>query len=214
VTEETTQDEQETISGELSRLTEEVASLRAEVRRTSAAALPRLDDPGWDTPPASHAWVSSLATPTRPPLRVPRLPFELAFIAGAAVLAGVADLRPIEIAAVMALAWVVVALAELAGSRGDRMRMQLFLAEPLMPRPQPQQPTVDPAWFAPPVEHTLMGGSDDQATVVGTLPPLQEAEDEVSEDEATGIAKLPPPVDDDAVESDDVENTAEHRAET
>ena len=116
--------------------------------------------------------MSSLATPQRASLRVPRLPLELLFIAAAAVLAGVADLRPVAIAAVMGAAWLIVALAEWAGSRGDRIRAQIYLspiaaAQPLHPAAAP----ADPNWFTPPVEHTLLASVADQATSITTLPP-------------------------------------------
>src|SRR5690349_22667061 len=109
------------VSRELHELTSALAELKAEVRRSSATTLPRDESAGWDDDAASaaatHAWVSSLA-PTRPAqVRVPRLPLELLFLAGAAVLAGFADLEPVEIAVVMAIAWAIVALAEWAGSR-------------------------------------------------------------------------------------------------
>ena len=167
------------ISQELRELTAAVAELRSEVRRSVGTALPRDEAGGWDKdqPVASHAWISSLAPPRRAPVRIPRLPLELALIAGAAVLAGIADLRPIEIAAVMAIAWVIVALAEWAGSRGDRMRTQVYLAPIAVPAPPPQAAVkADPTWFTPPVEHTLLASVDDQATAIATLPPVEDSE--------------------------------------
>jgi len=167
------------ISHELRQLTDAVTELRAELRRSVGATLPREEAAGWDEdrPIASHAWVSSLAAPRRASVRIPRLPFELALIAGAAVLAGLADLRPVEIAAVMGIAWVIVALAEWAGSRGDRMRAQVYLSPIATPQPPPQ-PAVkaDPTWFTPPVEHTLLASVDDQATAIARLPPVEDPE--------------------------------------
>ena len=167
------------ISHELRELTAAVAELRSEVRRSVGTTLPRDEGSGWDEdrPVASHAWVSSLAPPRRASVRIPRLPLELALIVGAAVLAGIADLRPIEIAAVMAIAWVIVALAEWAGSHGDRMRAQVYLAPIGVPEP-PSQAAVkaDPTWFTPPVEHTLLTSVDDQATAIATLPPAEDPE--------------------------------------
>jgi len=158
------------LEGQLRELTQAVAELRTEVRRNAGAALPRDEAAGWDDEAvrSTQAWVSALTPPRPGATRVPRLPFELAFLAGAAALAGYADLRPIEIAAVMAAAWIVVALAEWAGSRGDRLRAQIYLA-PIMAPERPAAPlTPDPSWFTPPVEHTLLGSHDDQtATVVG-----------------------------------------------
>ena len=173
------------LTHELHQLGEAVAALREEVRRSAGTMLPRDDEAGWDEGSASaHSWVSALATPQRTTVRIPRLPLELAFIAAAAVLAGVADLRPIEIAAVMAAAWVIVALAEWAGSRGDRLRAQVYLAPIGVARETPPaEVRADPSWFTPPVEHTLL----------------------TSPEQSTAIVKLPP--------ADDPETTAERRAE-
>jgi hypothetical protein len=176
----------EAISRELQELTTAVADLKAELRRSAGAALPRDEAAGWDddAPAVSHAWVSSLAPPRPAPVRIPRLPLELAFLAVAAVLAGIADLEPIEIAAVMGFAWVIVAIAEWAGSRADRMRAQVYLSPPMSQTSTAQAAVKpDPTWFTPPVEHTLLGAREN--------------------DQATAITKLPP--------ADDPESTAEHR---
>ncbi len=100
----------EALAHELHQLGDAVAALREEVRRSAGAILPRHDEAGWDddVPASAHSWVSALATPQRASVRIPRLPLELAFVAAAAVLAGVADLRPVEIAAAMAAARIVV----------------------------------------------------------------------------------------------------------
>jgi hypothetical protein len=157
------------LEGQLRELTQAVSELRGELRRAAGTSLPRDENAGWDDDAArsTQAWVSALA-PSRPaPVRVPRLPFELAFLAAAAALAGYADLKPLAIAAVMAAAWIVVALAEWAGSGGDRLRAQIYLAPVAAPeRPATAVPP-DPSWFTPPVEHTLLGPRDEQATVVG-----------------------------------------------
>jgi hypothetical protein len=166
----------ESLPRELHELVEEVSALRGEVRRLGTA-LPRDEAAGWDDerPPASHAWIPALGPPRRSAVRLPRLPFELGFLAVAAVLAGLADLRPVEIAVAMGAAWVVVAAAEWAGSRGDRLRARLLLAQPLTaPPPAPAHP--DPAWFTPPVEHTLLGSAAEQSTAITTLPPADDAE--------------------------------------
>ncbi len=176
----------EALAHELHQLGEAVAALREEVRRSAGAMLPQDDGAGWgeDTPVSAHSWVSALAAPQRTSVRIPRLPLELAFIAGAAVLAGVADLRPIGIAAVMGAAWLIVALAEWAGSRGDRLRAQVYLAPIGVAQQQaPAEARADPTWFTPPVEHTLL----------------------TSAEPSTAIVKLPP--------VDDPESTAERRAE-
>ena len=162
------------LSRELRELTTAVAELRTEVRRNAGTALPDDDESGWDRPAASHAWVSSVTAARGAPIRVPRLPLELLFLAGAAVLAGVADLRPVEIAGVMAVAWLIVALAEWAGSRGDRLRAQVYLTP--LTVPAQASPAPDPTWFTPPVEHTLLAHAADQATAIAKLPPLEDPE--------------------------------------
>jgi hypothetical protein len=158
------------VARELRELASEVSALRADVRRAGGPVLPS-GEHGWvdQGEPATHAWVSALGPAPRAPIRVPRLPLELAFLACAAVLAGVARLRPVEIAAVMGVAWIIVAISEWAGSRGDRMRAQLLVAPPVL-APQPVAPTPDPAWFTPPVEQTMLGSrhdAGDSATMVG-----------------------------------------------
>jgi hypothetical protein len=178
----------EALAHELRQLGEAVAALREEVRRNAGATLPREEVSGWDedSPVSSHAWISSLATPQRAAVRIPRLPLELAFIAGAAVLAGVADLRPVEIAAVMGAAWLIVALAEWAGSRGDRLRAQIYLSPIAAPQPPlPAAAKADPTWFTPPVEHTLLTSVDDQSTAIATLPPVEDPE--TTEERRAGI---------------------------
>jgi hypothetical protein len=170
------------IARELRSLATQIVSLQADVRRLETAPLPREGDSGWaETAPASFAWISSLEPPRRTAIRVPRLPFELAFLAGAATLAGFAHLRPLVIGAVMAVAWAIVALAEWAGSRGDRVRQRLLLEAPAR-APEPEAIRADPTWFTPPVEHTLLARS---AEAGKPEPATPEAE--------TIVAKLPSP---------------------
>ncbi len=172
--------EGETVAEQLQELTRAVADLKAELRRGAGPALPRDERAGWDdeAPQVTQSWVSALAPPRPAPPTIPRLPIELAFIAAAAVLAGVADLRPAEIAGVMAAAWVVVALAEWAASRGDRLRWQVYLAPVAAPEPQAAAPAADPSWFTPPVEHTLLGPREEQATAVVAVVAVASAADD------------------------------------
>jgi len=188
---ETTHHGDDDVARELHALGAQIAALQREVRRMQSASLPGDTGAGWDDdePPASYAWVGALEAPRRAAVRIPRLPFELAFLAAAAVLAGVAHLRPVAIGAVMGGAWVVVALAEWAGSYGDRMRHRILLSAPA-PATTHEPPPADPAWFSPPVEHTMLtharGGAraddapQEQDTVVtglpGTLDPERDPE--------------------------------------
>ena len=180
------------VARELRALTAQIVSLQAEVRRLESTPLPHEGNSGWEdstsapAAPARFDWISSLEAPRRAQVLIPRLPFELAFLAGAAALAGLAHLRPLVIAAVMGGAWAIVALAEWAGSRGDRVRQRLLLEAPARTsRPVPEAVRADPTWFTPPVEHTLIA---------------RQSSSEASEQQTT-IAKLPPP---------DSETTAEH----
>ena len=184
------------VARELRALATQIVSLQADVRRLESAPLPREGAGGWeDSASASAApaaatfgWISSLETPRRAPVRIPRLPLELAFLAGVAALAGLAHLRPLVIAGVMGGAWAIVALAEWAGSRGDRLRQRLLLEAPVrVSGPEPEAVRADPTWFTPPVEHTLIA-----------RPSSPEAPEQ-----QTTIAKLPPP---------DSETTAERSA--
>lgn len=191
---------------ELRALAAQVVSLQADVRRLESAPLPHDpsgdrgsgwdDEPGPAAPPASFGWISALEAPRRARVRIPRLPLELAFLAGAAALAGFAHLRPLVIAGVMGGAWLIVVLAEWAGSRGDRLRHRLLLEAPAFaPQPEADVVRADPTWFTPPVEHTLL--SRPAAAASSAAP-----------EEQTMIAKLPTVLDTDLV---DTETTAESR---
>jgi hypothetical protein len=181
------------VARELHALGAQIAALQTDVRRIQGAPLPLDASAGWDEePPASYAWVANLDASRRSAVRVPRLPFELAFLAAAAVLAGASHLKPAAIAGVMGVAWVIVALAEWAGSHGDRMRNRILLAAPPPPSPA-DAPAPDPSWFSPPVEHTMLsparGGAkaetpQDQDTIVSSLP---RASDPVPDSETTVV---------------------------
>jgi hypothetical protein len=100
---------------------------------------------------------------------VPRFLLEAAFLVAVAALAAAADLEPLVIVAVMAGAWAIVALAELAAGRADRRRAELMVPPPPAPV---APPPVDAAWFSPPVEQTLLEpGATDSDTAVTRLPP-------------------------------------------
>ena len=175
---ETTRHGGDDVARELHALGAQIAALQTEVRRIQGAPLPLEARAGWeDEPPASYAWVANLDASRRSSVRVPRLPFELGFLAAAAVLAGAAHLKPTAIAGVMGMAWVIVALAEWAGSHGDRMRNRILLAAP--PPQSTDAPAADPSWFSPPVEHTMLSPArvetkaetpQEQDTIVSRLP--------------------------------------------
>ena len=162
--------------GALARLEEQVTALRGEVRRLGAVgALPSSPPPSSEPPPltpAAYAWLGAVEPPARRRPQVPRLLLEGLFLVAAATVAAVAELDAVAIAGVMVGAWVIVALIEWAASRAERR------PEPGVYLPQaPLPPSADPAWFSPPVEHTLLdAGADDNVTEVTRLPP---AEDEI-----------------------------------
>lgn len=155
------------------QLSDRVEALQSDVRRLGGPGLP---DPavGWDDrddqagESPSYAWVGSVAAPVRRRPTVPRLLLEALFLAGVATGAALANLDPAVIAAVMAGAWVLVALIEWAASRADRRRDEIVVArvpEPALPLP------ADPSWFVAPVEQTLLETPTDSPTAVTKLPP-------------------------------------------
>jgi hypothetical protein len=88
---------------------------------------------------------------------------ELVFLAGVAVACAIAKLDTDVIVAVMAGAWVLVALAEWTAARADRRRAETVYV-PL--HVTGDAFAEDPAWFAPPVERTSLdvgGDADDTA---------------------------------------------------
>jgi hypothetical protein len=158
------------VAGALEELSRQVSDLQAEVRaldRRSALPATQAEEP---VPPGAHAWVYGLETPVRRRPQLPRVLLEALFLAAAAAAAAIADLDAVAIAGVMVGAWVLVALIEWAASRAER--------EPVVPvyaAPQADVGPADPAWFAPPVEHTLLDGSTgDPVTAVTRLPPIAE----------------------------------------
>lgn len=153
--------------GALARLEEQVTALRAEIRRLGGVGVLPAAPPPPEVPltPAAYAWVGALGPPTRRRPQVPRLVLEVLFLAAAATAAAVAELDAVAIAGVMVGAWAIVALIEWAASRADRRPepAAYVQAAPLPPAP-------DPAWFSPPVEHTLLDAGDDGVTEVTRLP--------------------------------------------
>jgi hypothetical protein len=154
------------VAAALERLEGQLDELHAEVRRLGTTdALP---DRAPDAAPPSYAWVGALEAPARRRPQVPRLLLEALFLAAAAAAAAIADLDAVAIAGVMVGAWVLVALIEWAASRADlRQELPVYMPAPAAP------PGADPAWFSPPVEHTLLdgGATSDPVTAVTRLPP-------------------------------------------
>jgi hypothetical protein len=155
-------------------LSEQVSALQGEVRALDRrSALPRAAPQSEPAPPGAHAWLGELDTPIRRRPQVPRVLLEGLFLAAVAAAAAIAELDAVAIAGVMIGAWVLVALIEWAASRAER--------EPAIPvyAAGPAEPArADPAWFAPPVEHTLLDSTgDDPVTAVTRLPPVAAGDD-------------------------------------
>jgi len=158
-------------------LASQVGTLQSELHafRGQGVRLPEGEGerPGWEeaaTPVLreSGAWVRSLDAPSYRRLSIPWLALEIAFLVGVAVLTVVADFDPPVIAGVMALAWVVVALAEWAASRSARrshaLRYGTF-------SPTPPATGEDPSWLEPPSERTALDLGEPDAGTVVRLPP-------------------------------------------
>jgi hypothetical protein len=170
----------DTADGALARLEEQVTALRGEVRRLGAVgALPASPQPTEEPPPvtpAAYAWLGAVEPPVRRRPQVPRLLLEGLFLVAAATAAAIAELDAVAIAGVMIGAWVIVALIEWAASRAERRpEPGVYIQQAPLP------PAADPAWFSPPVEHTLLdAGADDNVTEVTRLPPVDDpVQDEV-----------------------------------
>lgn len=157
-------------------LAAQVSGLQAELRaiRAQTRSLPvaEADTPGWDegvpVRRERSIWVHSLDSPAARRFPIPRLLLEVVFLVAVAVLAAVAQLDAIVVGAVMAVAWILVALAEWAAARATRRRDEIaygFYAGGTFGLAE------DPSWFAPPVERTVLevveGGEDTAAR----LPP-------------------------------------------
>jgi hypothetical protein len=159
----------------LEHLSKQVSELQEQVRALDRPSALPAEPADQVVLPGAHAWLDSLEAPARRRPQLPRVLLEGLFLAVAAAAAAIAELDAVAIAGVMVGAWVLVALIEWAASRAER--------EPAIPVYAPAAPDTrpaDPAWFAPPVEHTLLEGtSGDPVTAVTRLPPVRD-EDELA----------------------------------
>jgi hypothetical protein len=147
-----------------------VEALRVDVRRMGTAGALPSDERG-DI--ATRTWISALEVPAPRRPTVPRFLLEVLFLCACAVAAAIAELEALAILGVMVGAWVLVGLIEWAASRADRERDELLYAPPPVPG-APAPPTADPAWFSPPVEHTMLDVGDASETAITRLPPRVE----------------------------------------
>ena len=155
-------------------LSARVGGLQAEVNALRAQEHPLPDAggeaPGWDGRPGlgreTSAWVRDLEGPSSRRADVPWLLLEITFLAAAAVGVAVADLDWVAIVAVMAGAWMLVAIAEWTIARTARRRAEAAYAPLTVYGPGFAS---DPSWFAPPAERTVLDvGSEDTGA---RLPP-------------------------------------------
>jgi hypothetical protein len=136
-----------TLAAQVGGLQEDVLALRQEAR-----GLPTADGerPGWEEGAQqavvreSPAWVRSVDSPGTRGIEVPWLLLEIVFLVAVAVLAAVAGLDAPVIAAVMVVAWLLVAIAEWAGAR-NAVRGHALVYGASAP-PLPGVPD-DPLWF-------------------------------------------------------------------
>ena len=115
------------LSGQVGSLQSEVRTLRAQTRALPAGAT---EVSGWDDARSADtlAWVRALDAPTSRAPVVPRMLLEIVFLVSVAVAAAIAELDVVAIVGVMAAAWLLVALAELAASRAARRRADAVYA--------------------------------------------------------------------------------------
>ncbi len=130
-----------------------------------------------------------------------RFALEALFLVALAVAAGLAHLRPLYIVAVMAVAWLLVAAAELTASRIERSPVSYLLPEPAREEeeeedaerifhPRPEERTV----VAPPIEQAPAEEpepEDEEAEVVAAAVETQKAPEEIEPDEPEPAHEAP-----------------------
>ncbi len=160
-------------------LSSRVGTLQAEVRalRASSPSLPSTgsEPAGWEDSPGGSrdtlAWVRALDAPAPRGPTIPRFLLEIVFLVGVAVAAAVAELDIEEIAVVMAIAWILVALGEWAAARSARSRSEAaYVALPGVG----SNPGTDPSWFAPSVERAVIDRAEPGEDTQTKLPPPDE----------------------------------------
>ncbi|MEX0850585.1 MAG: hypothetical protein WD015_03690 [Gaiellaceae bacterium] len=153
--------------GAVRALSVQVGGIQAELHslRSQRRPLPpsSADAPGWeDATPArreSSTWMRSLDGPGPRAPAVPRVLLEVVFLIAVAVGAALANLQPVVIVVVMALAWLLVVVAEWTAAQAARRRAEASHA--------PLAGVAggifvdDPSWFAPPGEHTGLKSPED-----------------------------------------------------
>ncbi len=168
--------ESEDLLGAVRTLASQVGSLQDEVvaLRQEARGLPAEDGerPGWEDgqPVAreSPVWVRSVDSPEARRVAVPWLLLEIVFLVAVAALCAVAGLDAGVIAAVMVVAWVLVAIGEWAAARSATREYALVYGATAPPRGIPD----DPRWLSTSAEDTALDVVPDDR-VATRLPPPQ-----------------------------------------
>lgn len=147
-----------------SELRQELTAIRTGLGQTAELAPDQWQGANGSGPDASFAGIAP-PPPLPRPVIVPRLILETAFLIAAAAIAALADLDAVWIGAVMAGAWLLVALSEWAAFAKQR-RWRLDDVAPPLPE------AGSPAWYVPPVEQTVLRGPDaaESHTIVTALP--------------------------------------------
>lgn len=162
--------------GALRSLAAQVGSLQADVQalRAESRGLPlgEADRHGWDEAAPivreGPAWVRSVDSPQPRRLAIPWLLLEVAFLVAVAVLAIVADLEPYAIAAVMVLAWALVATAEWLTARSEQRDRQFVYGVSVPPAVPPLD---DRAWFATNGDDTMLDAPYEERPPARLPPP-------------------------------------------
>jgi len=155
------------LTAQVAELQQELQALRAEAR---GLPLPEARA-GWAAGAGvsrdGSAWVRSLDAPTARRLRVPWLGLEIAFLVTVAALSVVAGLDAAVVAAVMLVAWALVALAEWLLARAARVEHELVYGAGPVGARLPE----DPSWFAPPLGETAFDPAELAERTAARLPP-------------------------------------------
>lgn len=185
------------LEAQVAALTPIAAELRQELRalRTGLGSTAQFepDEDDWvpenGSDPAHERWRAAALPPPLPrPVVVPRLVLEAAFLGLAAAVAALAELEAVWIAAVMAGAWVLVALSEWAAFAKQR-RWRLDEVAPAIAE------AGSPSWYVPPVERTVLEAPDrsESHTVVASLPAAETGELQALEEPDAGDEELEAP---------------------
>jgi hypothetical protein len=180
--------ELETVASDLRA---ELQTLRAERTAAQRPALPpRVEAESWPGTgfAPSPDWIGSVPAPIPHGLRVPRVVLEGVFLLLVGLFAGLADLSAERIVLVMAVAWVLVALAEWAAA-ATRARWHLDEVAPPREAGTAESESTGP-WDVPVVEATVVDESESESkTVVTKLPTDLEAEEEPAAEAAQATAE-------------------------